>query len=345
MKKYYQFLKESSTEPQKINFGMLLTFRFDNNFEDMINYLNLYALGKRVVYVHFDREIWYNQKEKIPFVTKKFSRLGGDDGKSEILHLNLLPDGSGNPTGLIFLDPVDFSKKIKKIERPEIDPFEEEEWGWEEITETVIARTYEMSGPPPKNLWGTKAQFEMEMEKIGYTHTTLTKSTSMLICSKEELGTLKWQKAQRYGIPIFTYEEAYRRFAKKLQRIRNPEVDPFDEEDWGWEEVTESKLGAYKLTLNFNDIKNTYFDGDVNMFLNFMNKYGTKKIVTFIKNGDEYGNWTPIKYSISSQGYKVDMYGGQHGYPTALVFYEPIIVDGVDFFYKEDIKEEDIEWF
>jgi hypothetical protein len=212
------------------------------------------------------------------------------------------------------------------------------------LMETVVPKTYEMSGPPPKNLWATKAQFQIEMEKIGYTHTTLTKSTSMLICSAEDLGTLKWQKAQKYGIPIFTYEEAFKKFAKKLQRIRNVEIDPYDEEDWGYEEVSESNIGTYRNKIDFKETINNYFHGSENDFIKFMNFHATGKKVIYFKGEKEYGEFTTSEYSIDKKGIKVQM-TFKHGYPDALIFLEPIIVNGIDYFYKEEIKEEDIEWF
>jgi len=69
--------------------------------------------------------------------------------------------------------------------------------------------TYEMSGSPMP-YFKTKSQFVAEMSKYGYHHTTLTKKTHMLIVSDEELGTLKCQKAEKYGIPVYTYAYAKR---------------------------------------------------------------------------------------------------------------------------------------
>ena len=78
---------------------------------------------------------------------------------------------------------------------------------------------YEMSGPPPKYLWNHKADFEADMEKWGYTHTTLNKNTDMLIVAQEDLGTLKCQKAEKYGIPIYTYNEAFKRKENLYVRV------------------------------------------------------------------------------------------------------------------------------
>lgn len=85
--------------------------------------------------------------------------------------------------------------------------------------EKIDKVTYEMSGPPPKNLWNHKADFVTDMLKWGYNHTTLNKKTDMLIISEKDLGTLKCQKAEKYDIPIYTYEEAYRKKENLYTRV------------------------------------------------------------------------------------------------------------------------------
>lgn len=75
--------------------------------------------------------------------------------------------------------------------------------------EKIDKITYCMTGPPPKPFWGTKADFEGDMEKWGYEYTTLTKNTDILIAADEDLGTLKCKKAEKYGIPIYSYKDAF----------------------------------------------------------------------------------------------------------------------------------------
>ena len=79
--------------------------------------------------------------------------------------------------------------------------------------------TYEMSGHPPKNLWEFKADFEYDMQKWGYLHTRLNKKTDMLIATSDDLNTLKCQKAKKDGIPIYTYEEAFKKKEKLYTRV------------------------------------------------------------------------------------------------------------------------------
>lgn len=79
--------------------------------------------------------------------------------------------------------------------------------------------TYEMTGPPPKSLWAHKADFVDDMQKWGYTHTTLTKNTDMLIAGDEDLGTLKCQKAEKFGIPIYSYKDAFKKKELLYKRV------------------------------------------------------------------------------------------------------------------------------
>jgi hypothetical protein len=79
--------------------------------------------------------------------------------------------------------------------------------------------TYEMSGHPPAWLWQYKSDFESDMLKWGYSHGTLNKNTDMLIVESKDLGTTKCQKAEKYGIPIYTYKEAFDKKEKLYTKV------------------------------------------------------------------------------------------------------------------------------
>lgn len=89
--------------------------------------------------------------------------------------------------------------------------------------EKIDKVTYCMTGTP-KPFWGTKADFEADMEKWGYEYTTLTKNTDILIAADEDLGTLKCKKAEKYGIPIYSYKDAFSRkemlYTKTMRKKR-----------------------------------------------------------------------------------------------------------------------------
>jgi len=80
--------------------------------------------------------------------------------------------------------------------------------------------TFECSGSP-KPYFSTKADFFDFMTDCGFKHTTLTKNTNMLIVESKDLGSLKCQKAQKYGIPIYTYKEAKVKVKEISQNVLN----------------------------------------------------------------------------------------------------------------------------
>lgn len=89
--------------------------------------------------------------------------------------------------------------------------------------EKIDKVTYEMTGTP-KPYWGTKADFQADMERWGYQHTTLNKNTDILIAADEDLGTLKCKKAEKYGIPIYNYTDAFNKkellYTKTMRKKR-----------------------------------------------------------------------------------------------------------------------------
>lgn len=88
--------------------------------------------------------------------------------------------------------------------------------------------TYEMTGSP-KPFFATKSDFIAAMESWGYSHTTLNKNTDMLIAATEDLGTLKCQKAEKYGIPIYSYSDAFNKkellYTRTIRKKRLLNID------------------------------------------------------------------------------------------------------------------------
>ncbi len=78
--------------------------------------------------------------------------------------------------------------------------------------------TYCLTGSP-KPYWSTKESFIHDMEKWGYEYTTLTKNTDMLIAANEDLGTLKCKKAEKYNIPIYSYNDAFNKKENLYVRV------------------------------------------------------------------------------------------------------------------------------
>jgi len=136
--------------------------------------------------------------------------------------------------------------------------------------------TYEMTGPPPKWHWTHKEDFVEDMKKWGYTHTSLTKKTDMLIAADEDLGTLKCQKAEKFGIPIYSYEDAFKKKellykrvirAKKIENLNKIELGKF----FVLQDVNNDDNNSYCFKTNIED------DGDCDFlesdeFETFMDK-------------------------------------------------------------------------
>ena len=79
---------------------------------------------------------------------------------------------------------------------------------------------FEMTGSPSQvSRWGYKDDFVRDMVNWGFTHTTLTKETDLLVAEREDIGTGKWLKAKKYGIPIYTYRQVWDQKEKLYQRI------------------------------------------------------------------------------------------------------------------------------
>jgi len=81
--------------------------------------------------------------------------------------------------------------------------------------------TFEMTGSPKDTRrWRYKEDFERDMYSHGFRHTTLTKKTDILIAEDEHFGSIKWNKAKSFGIPIMTFTEAWEKreqiFIKKF---------------------------------------------------------------------------------------------------------------------------------
>ena len=78
--------------------------------------------------------------------------------------------------------------------------------------------TFECSGSPNPT-FKTKAEFFDFMENNGFKHTTLNKKTDMLIVTSKDQGTLKVQKAEKYGVPVYTYREAKVKVKEMSNRV------------------------------------------------------------------------------------------------------------------------------
>lgn len=148
--------------------------------------------------------------------------------------------------------------------------------------------TYEMTGSP-KPQWSTKADFVEDMTKWGYTHTTLTKNTDMLIAADEDLGTLKCLKAEKFGIPIYSYEQAFQKKELLYKRvIRAKKIENLNKKSEKYLTVEYDEEEMLKQIVKDSEAKNGYFDfadySEMDVYLNDVYRYLGIKVLGKIKD-------------------------------------------------------------
>lgn len=153
----------------------------------------------------------------------------------------------------ILIDYKDFdkytNKKYKKIKNPEIDPFNEEEWGFEEINESTIPIEWKIAIKVNTEDYN---ELMKKLRKIGYRwyadkdpfDSELSKSykNNMCIYLESDLrlthSSLRYfEHEQKENYHLIEYKDFDKYLNKKYKKIEKPEIDPFNEEDWGIEEI------------------------------------------------------------------------------------------------------------
>jgi hypothetical protein len=148
----------------------------------------------------------YTKKTGVPIGKNLLKKKKSKSPKNitSFANFNPMKEEIDNFTARYYDDFDDEEEKANEYDLQEFNPKNRKIQLFEAFEDNI---TYEMSGSPSP-YFKTKAEFVKAMQECGYEHTTLTKKTNMLICSTEDLGTLKFKKAQKYGIPIYTYEQA-----------------------------------------------------------------------------------------------------------------------------------------
>jgi len=116
----------------------------------------------------------------------------------------------------------DYNDNIDNFTAKYYDNYDDEDMSkhLNDINEDFVDKvTYEMSGKPPQYFWKHKEDFVNDMKNWGYSHTTLTKNTNMLIVTDKNLKTGKCEKAIKYNIPIYSYEDAFNKKENLYKKI------------------------------------------------------------------------------------------------------------------------------
>ena len=149
-----------------------------------------------------------------------------------------------------FMKIVEKMSKKRRVYKPDIDPWNEENWGWEEIKESnkidnlknfyipfntkeemiAIAKKLHEMGYVVCN-YGDAVRgygFENVFHKIY----AFSKIHDFFARTNMQDSTINYKT--KLDFEDFMKIDIYKR-----KRITNPDIDPWSEEDWGWEEIVE----------------------------------------------------------------------------------------------------------
>jgi hypothetical protein len=170
-------------------------------------------------------------------------------------HKNFWNRGGIGDYGITYEDFMKLTndfQNLKRIKNPEVDPLGEEDWGWEEgITESSFIN---LSKDEFVIIITNKNIFEEVMKKLhklGYTWWGSNKS--ILDKKYDHDYEVLWLAGQlisysdmdyfnnhRNSVVNLTDEEFIKIKDKKLKKLQNKELDPYGEDDWGFEEINEN---------------------------------------------------------------------------------------------------------
>lgn len=122
MKNYKTFINESNNRTYVAIDDYLMKY-FGGDKQKFVNWLNTFCTNKSVIYVN-------NNEDEINrgFVTRDFII----NGRNRI-QVNMINGQNGMPKALLFNDTIPIPNTNSKPRRsPEVDPYDEEDWGWEE---------------------------------------------------------------------------------------------------------------------------------------------------------------------------------------------------------------------
>lgn len=161
-----------------------------------------------------------------------------------------------------FFDAKDIlgNKRYKKIKKPSIDPFDEEDWGFEEIVQESVKNFEQLKDCCIFFKNNTeKRDIAKKLVELGFPVFNYNRVMSIPITSSssiESYNSFVWNEGEftrtqrTYGAKNTAFNKGFNKELKNIQyfefiniydklkkskKIENPELDPFGEEDWGYE--------------------------------------------------------------------------------------------------------------
>ena len=233
---------------------------------------NEYYVGKDVMIRDDSRyrdQAYYNGGNGIGKIIRYVGSFGLDDYCLKIDWNN----GHTNDYRLQDVIMLDETKR-RKIKNPD-DIYGEDDWGWEEIQENT-APLFKLI----KNcslLYKNKDEMiniASELKKHGIkTYTDIYDMTfqyKYYYYDEDEKSFVRSISNNRSYLKELDYSEFMELVGKKFKKIERPEIDPYGEEDWGYENIEENK------NENFND------ELILESFDQFVG-FATKELMNFIK--------------------------------------------------------------
>jgi hypothetical protein len=168
------------------------------------------------------------------------------------------------------------------------------------------------------------------LKKIGF---NVYNEYEILHINRKEFNSYKWKDEEKHfvrswhhvGEDAVTYKDLLKFTSSKSKKlkIKNPELDPYGEEDWGYEIRENIKE---EFIINIQDTIDNFFNGNVDAFVEVMNKTYINKNINYYKNGRSYGTFVVVEYTNHYDDYPVrlKMSNGQHGHPDEIGFFEPL---------------------
>ena len=233
---------------------------------------------------------------------------------------------------------LNLDKKYKRIENPN-DIYGEDDWGYEEIKESLDLSSksnYIIRIDTHEEYWEA-----MEfLEKLGYywgisepprSHDYFNEYENFCICTNtgNRLGYGRWgffsNDSYYFNYEKFNWKDIISGKIKNYKRIDRPDLDPYNEEDWGYEELKESLESLESLeSMEFFsgyairvDTQEEYWDlmknlekfgytwtGDPPTSRDYFNKY--EDLCIFLEH-DKYLSYSDYKWFLR-EGHKIVNY-------------------------------------
>lgn len=263
----YEDIKESKNQETRIMFKDLLMSSFGGDYDIMIDWLNDNWKRKHVYFIDRDNSVYKNSDSW--WVVDYYSETKSHD----CVNVSMTNGQCGHASGLIYLDEIELPKnKFKRIENLELDPYGEEDWGFEEIIDENYTIIQDEDPPEWISMRGLEKTISpgdrIEHWCFGYGTVLKNYKQRGVLKIRFDLDTVGYKEIRPdVVVPPMSIKIDNDKLKDRLKRIEDlkfkmKDIDPYGEEDWGFEEITENN--STEIKINMSVISHKYCDGDNN---------------------------------------------------------------------------------